>query len=129
MRPACTPNCSGPPVKTCGNDGCGGSCGNCPTGYTCNAAGQCVQGCNISPASVSAGTPVNFSLNFNTTLPANSWYCSWNQTGGPAQANNGSFVNGSWAGYDLAACTGPVTWTPTVAGTYAFGCTIRRTYP
>ena len=27
--------------KECGNDGCGGSCGNCPGGTTCNASGVC----------------------------------------------------------------------------------------
>ncbi len=29
---ACTPDCSG---KRCGDDGCGGTCGACPTGETC----------------------------------------------------------------------------------------------
>ena len=37
---ACMPNCNG---KTCGNDGCGGSCGNCDLGQTCNfPTGQCI---------------------------------------------------------------------------------------
>jgi len=35
----CTPNCAG---KACGDNGCGGSCGTCTTGYTCSAAGQCI---------------------------------------------------------------------------------------
>ena len=35
----CTPNCAG---KACGDNGCGGSCGNCPGGQQCNANGQCV---------------------------------------------------------------------------------------
>jgi len=34
----CTPNCSG---KTCGDDGCGGSCGTCATGSACTS-GACV---------------------------------------------------------------------------------------
>ncbi len=34
----CTPRCSG---KTCGDDGCGGSCGACPANQTCLATGQC----------------------------------------------------------------------------------------
>jgi hypothetical protein len=38
---ACTPNCAG---RQCGDDGCGGSCGTCPTGQSCNASGQCVAG-------------------------------------------------------------------------------------
>lgn len=34
----CFPNCSG---RRCGDDGCGGSCGTCPTGYTCRG-GDCL---------------------------------------------------------------------------------------
>ncbi|NMB74068.1 MAG: hypothetical protein GYA21_02940 [Myxococcales bacterium] len=37
----CTPQCQG---KECGPDGCGGSCGDCPGGETCDGSGQCV-GC------------------------------------------------------------------------------------
>lgn len=36
---SCTPNCSG---KTCGPDGCGGSCGTCDEDASCDSAGQCV---------------------------------------------------------------------------------------
>ena len=35
---SCTPNCTG---KVCGDDGCGGSCGTCPSGQACNSSGQC----------------------------------------------------------------------------------------
>ena len=35
----CSPSCAG---RQCGSDGCGGSCGTCPTGKICNASGQCV---------------------------------------------------------------------------------------
>ena len=34
----CKPDCSG---KACGDDGCGGSCGSCPSGHTCSASGTC----------------------------------------------------------------------------------------
>lgn len=36
---SCTPNCAG---RVCGTDGCGGSCGSCATGTSCNASGTCV---------------------------------------------------------------------------------------
>lgn len=36
---ACTPSCTD---KTCGDDGCGGSCGSCGPGQVCNAAQTCV---------------------------------------------------------------------------------------
>ncbi len=38
----CTPKCSG---KQCGDNGCGGSCGTCPTGQSCNSTGQCISAC------------------------------------------------------------------------------------
>jgi hypothetical protein len=34
----CVPSCAG---KTCGSDGCGGSCGSCAAPATCKASGQC----------------------------------------------------------------------------------------
>ncbi len=40
---ACTPQCAG---KTCGSDGCGGSCGTCAMGETCSLSSQC--GCTPS---------------------------------------------------------------------------------
>jgi hypothetical protein len=36
---ACVPSCNG---KACGADGCGGSCGSCANGQTCDGSGQCV---------------------------------------------------------------------------------------
>ncbi len=43
----CTPNCDG---KTCGNNGCGGSCGSCISPATCTT-GQCIDhGCLGSTA-------------------------------------------------------------------------------
>jgi hypothetical protein len=39
--PACKPQCTG---KVCGDDGCGGSCGACTSGETCDSSGQCSPG-------------------------------------------------------------------------------------
>ncbi len=47
----CTPDCF---LKECGDDGCGGSCGTCPAGKTCDAFGQCV-GCTPSCAGMQCG--------------------------------------------------------------------------
>jgi hypothetical protein len=41
----CTPQCGS---KECGDDGCGQSCGTCPSGETCNAMGQCTGAACIS---------------------------------------------------------------------------------
>lgn len=38
----CVPKCNG---NTCGNDGCGGSCGSCPNNGLCNAGKCCVPNC------------------------------------------------------------------------------------
>jgi hypothetical protein len=40
--PVCVPACTG---KVCGSNGCGGSCGACTTGFTCDSSGQCVSTC------------------------------------------------------------------------------------
>jgi hypothetical protein len=34
----CMPQCAG---RSCGDDGCGGSCGTCPGGFPCDTQGQC----------------------------------------------------------------------------------------
>lgn len=38
IPPSCRPYCDG---RQCGADGCGGVCGQCASGTTCNAASQC----------------------------------------------------------------------------------------
>ena len=40
FKELCEPDCEG---RECGDDGCGGSCGECNTGYTCDEeTGQCM---------------------------------------------------------------------------------------
>ena len=45
--PECQPDCGD---GVCGDDGCGGSCGECEAGFTCDAAGQCVADATLSCA-------------------------------------------------------------------------------
>jgi len=54
----CKSNCIG---KECGPDGCGGSCGSCPSGEKCSAAGKCI--------SESSGDPCTECLNSCRGLP------------------------------------------------------------
>jgi len=48
----CTPVCTG---KTCGDDGCGGSCGTCGSGQTCSPGGTCTTGGTCSHPICSTG--------------------------------------------------------------------------
>jgi len=48
---SCTPSCSD---RACGDDGCGGSCGSCPSGYFCSS-GACVSSCTPSCSGLSCG--------------------------------------------------------------------------
>jgi len=48
---ACLPNCNG---KSCGDDGCGGSCGTCGGEATCDA-GQCIANCTADCAGKECG--------------------------------------------------------------------------
>ncbi|MGB0589274.1 MAG: cupredoxin domain-containing protein [Myxococcota bacterium] len=48
----CTANCTG---KTCGDDGCGGSCGTCGSGDACNATGVCVATADCTDTCESVG--------------------------------------------------------------------------
>jgi hypothetical protein len=43
LEGGCVPDCEG---KECGDDGCGGSCGACETGYYCDN-GICVEECTV----------------------------------------------------------------------------------
>jgi peptidoglycan/xylan/chitin deacetylase (PgdA/CDA1 family) len=50
---ACVPTCS--TTVICGSDGCGGSCGTCPSGQRC-AAGACVDSCTPSCGTAVCGS-------------------------------------------------------------------------
>lgn len=43
-------NCASCVGRECGGNGCGGSCGTCRSGYTCNASFKCVRGNVITPS-------------------------------------------------------------------------------
>ncbi|MSP60273.1 MAG: hypothetical protein EXR72_08015 [Myxococcales bacterium] len=49
----CVPQCS---ARNCGSDACGGTCGTCGQGFTCNGAGSCTQGCSPSCNGKSCGS-------------------------------------------------------------------------
>jgi hypothetical protein len=49
----CTSSCAG---RVCGTDGCGGSCGSCPTNQSCAMSGQCVPTCAPDCAGKACGS-------------------------------------------------------------------------
>ena len=56
---ACVSNCTG---KTCGDDGCGGTCGGCPPSQLCGPAQTCVASPSTTSIVVDAksqGTPIS----------------------------------------------------------------------
>jgi len=64
-NPPCSPNCAG---KSCGSNGCQGSCGSCNTGYECNSTFSCSlipctneTGCNVR------GTYCQGNMHYNCT--------------------------------------------------------------
>jgi Subtilase family len=54
----CVPTCTG---KTCGDDGCGGSCGTCGTGQTCSPGGTCTGGGSCTHPICSTGAKLTAS--------------------------------------------------------------------
>ncbi len=74
---SCTPNCA---AKQCGDDGCGGTCGDCPGTQTC-AASQCCQpqctgmvcgddGCGGTCGTCSTGTCTNGQCSTSSACPS-----------------------------------------------------------
>lgn len=108
----CYPNCSG---KECGPDGCGGSCGTCTGGKTCNN-GQCVgggPGCN-------ATSPTNLNVTrLSPTQAQISWTPGANGTEQRLYAGaNKASVETNCPGTD---CVVKVTGLPTSQTSYTTG--------
>lgn len=73
---ACVGSCDG---KTCGDDGCGNSCGTCPGGHFCLAGGTCGTG-KLAKSTADD----SFVLTRSSAAPDN-YYTAWNGLT-PAQA-------------------------------------------
>ncbi len=79
----CVPQCSG---KTCGSDGCGGSCGTCSGGMVCSA-GQCTappQGCgSITYEGCCTGDKLKYCETSELkSLDCPAGTCGWSDAGG-----------------------------------------------
>ncbi len=98
----CTPNCTG---KTCGADGCSGSCGSCTSPATCQS-GNCV----CTPTA-SCGARVCGIIN-NGCENVSCGTCGANQTcdANGACQNNVIPINGGWSAWSPSTC-------PVVCGT------------
>ena len=60
--PTCQANCTG---KTCGDDGCNGTCGGCPPSQLCGSSGTCVASSSTTSIVVDAhsqGTPISSAI-------------------------------------------------------------------
>ena len=91
----CTPSCDG---RQCGDDGCGGVCGYCPTGQGCTPEGLCQGGsCSITVRidTVSYGSEVSWSLEdvaTGETVASGSGYASNSTYITVVEANSGPMI-------------------------------------
>jgi hypothetical protein len=72
---SCTPSCKG---KSCGDDGCGGSCGICQSDYKCSN-GQCVAksyGSDVTSTSYAISSGGTALYAFDNNLQTPEWYDS-----------------------------------------------------
>ncbi|MHB8903612.1 MAG: hypothetical protein ACYC40_00720, partial [Patescibacteria group bacterium] len=81
----CAPNCVG---KTCGDNGCGGSCGTCSGGTICSASGTCA-GLSCNP-----GYYVNVNYNFCTSCGTYTLYCPGGTATAPLDVPAGHYSTG-----------------------------------
>jgi len=88
VESACQSSCTG---KECGDDGCGGSCGVCSTGQTCNPDnGQCIEA--TSPK-ISV-TPSNYTfVNATVANPGTATFTITNKGSAPLVIDQMSFKN------------------------------------
>lgn len=68
----CVPSCTG---KVCGDNGCGGSCGTCQSGYTCSN-GQCVSGADCSTYSGTSGRCDSYTITDKKCIGTHVYICS-----------------------------------------------------
>lgn len=61
--PACVPDCS---TRSCGDDGCGGSCGTCGSGQLCEPDGTCggwaIEQVQLEPGAIGGGISLSYVL-------------------------------------------------------------------
>jgi hypothetical protein len=77
MCQSCTPDCDG---MTCGDDGCGGSCGTCNDGQVCHEYGVCIDACQgVSYEGCCDGSMLKYCENseLKTIDCAGSPSCGW----------------------------------------------------
>ncbi len=110
----CTPACTDASgnAKACGDDGCGGTCGSCAAGESCNTAGQCemdmgMQGDTCANPFVISSFP--YANSSDTTLMADDY------NGGATCADDGGWGNGSGGKDSVYMFTAPSTGEYTIA--------------
>jgi GH18 family chitinase len=101
----CTPSCAG---KTCGDNGCGGSCGTCTGGATCNGNNQCETSSGGNNGSGGCTAPawdatVSYATNFKVSSAGKTYTCIY-VTGCPA-GYKPPYANIWDAGVTCASCT------------------------
>ena len=103
-KQTCRPNCV---ERTCGNDGCGGSCGACGGGEICRSGTCCVPESRGATCAGRCGTRTN-----NCGQPVECATCA----GGQVCLSNGSCAIACTNNNDCDACSGGACTSPNVEG-------------
>ena len=89
VQAGCTADCDG---KACGPDGCGGVCGACEAGSSCNDVGQCIaadgcEGLTYEGCCQADNTVLWCENNAKQALQCGEGGCGWNDAGGYYDCN------------------------------------------
>lgn len=115
---SCSPDCSG---KTCGDDGCGGSCGSCASGV-CNSGNCCT---NTAPGAATLSSPADGAQIMKGVAQIMNWsdVTAW---GTNCAGNNNRYeicissnqTSCNLANYVSTGLTSQYSWTPSVGDNY-----------
>jgi len=103
----CTPNCQG---KQCGDDGCGGSCGQCPPGSNCNPWGMCsgTQMCGNGKCQAGQGETCETCPQDCGQCPCGDGICNGNESCGTCPWDCGECTEGDCCqAHDFPGCNQP----------------------
>lgn len=104
----CVPSCTD---RSCGNDGCGGSCGVCGTGQVCSVAGNCINSACLTDNDCNDSNPCTIDTCINGG--ASNAYCQRSESGHTEDCVGESWYPACVPGQNTICSTGTCKVTPT----------------